>query len=309
MSASQGDHHDLWSRFKRLMAKPEADRDARAFIGKVVELEKRLETGDYPDPGVAYFCLGIMYEADGSPVHSLPMAWQRYERSLAAGIGNAACQLADLCAGVEVRRPNDRVAVDWLRKGSDLGSIEASIRLGAALFQGSGIRKNRVEALRRLHSAAKAGSVDAAAEIACFEIATVTELAADKGALQRIKQLARRGSPVAQAYEGMAGLFGDARSRGAERALALLRTAAKAGHSGAAFALYQAYTTGTRIERNRRLSKRWLDLAYVLRHPDAQVSFCRERILMWPEGAQAEVTLDGPVKTWQEFRFIAYTVR
>lgn len=309
MLAPKDDLHDLWSRFKRLMAQPEADRDARAFIVKVVELEKRLETGDYPDPGAAYFCLGIIYEADGSPVHSLPMAWQRYERSLAAGMGNAACSLADLCAGVEVRRPNDRVAVEWLRKGSDLGSIAASVRLGAALFQGNGIRRDRKEALRRLQGAAKAGSVDAAAEIACFEIASATELATDKGALQRMKQLARRGSPVAQAYEGMAGLFGVAGSRRAERAVAMLRAAAKAGHSGAAFALYQAYRTGTRIEKNRRLSKRWLDLAYVLLHPEAQVSFCRERILMWPEDAQAEVTLDGPVKTWQDFRFTAYTVR
>jgi hypothetical protein len=93
-------------------------------------------------------------------------AWGLLLRAAEAGVGDAQYEAGASLATGEFRdghplTPDPVAALDWYRRASESGHVEAQFNLGVMLLEGEGCAANRAEALRWLRAAAAAGDEQA----------------------------------------------------------------------------------------------------------------------------------------------------
>lgn len=239
---------------------PAADAYARARIAYAARdfdtaRPAAIEAAEAGEPEAMILAGLLLERGQGGPADAArARVW--YERAAGAGQPDAAMALARLATesrgGLALSD-----ARSWLRRAQSLGAPDAALMLGRMLALGIGGPPDSAGARAAFTAAATAGSGEAMRELALLDL----EAGEAEEALAGLEQAAAMGDADAAFAAGVLwadeGIAADA----LERAAALFRKAAEAGHAGAATLYAHALYQGAGLAQDRDAAVGWYQAA------------------------------------------------
>jgi TPR repeat protein len=184
-------------------------------------------------------------------------AAKRYQTSAASGDPVAQYRLGKaLGEGVGIRR-DDAQAVLWLRKAADQGNADAQNALGGAYYRGAGVPKDLAESARWWKKAAEQGNVEAAYDLALAYNKGIGVAKNPAEAARLMRQAAEAGDATSQFLIGAFYREGTAIAQDFTEAARWFRKAADAGNATAQFRLGTAYFLGQGLAKDENEAMRW----------------------------------------------------